>query len=82
MNRIVYCVYLCDVWKSTNSMSLHCICTSIKRLNSVVKKLLKEKTIELKDGNSVCYNQVNLVNELNNKIDYLYIEDVRLNEEI
>lgn len=75
---IVYAIFLCDEWKSEGSMRLDMICSCKRTLSKRLKKLLEEKTIEanIKDfnGYQVCM--------LNNYVDYCFIQEVKLNEEL
>jgi hypothetical protein len=77
----VYFVNACNIWKSFDSFSLVGIFTTRKKLNVVLNKLLKEKKISWNDEE--CTDRfVNALTdrELQDYLDYVYIETITLNE--
>jgi hypothetical protein len=77
----VYVVNTCDVWKTYSSFSLVGIFTSRKKLNPVLNRLLRQDDIAWSD--SECTDKfVNKLTdkELTDKMDYIHIELITLNE--
>jgi hypothetical protein len=72
-------VFTCDVWKSKDSMRLQGIFTNRKKLLRAIRHMKKnvyitltaEKMSELKEWT---------LKDINDKFDYLYVEEITLNE--
>lgn len=81
MAKDVFVVSTCDVWKTYSTFGLVGIFTTRKKLNPVLNKMLKERSITWND--ETCDERFvnNLTdNDLNVMLDYVYIEKITLNE--
>ena len=77
----VYVVNQCDAWRTYDSFRLVGIFTSRKKLNPVLNRLIKNKSIERDD----CPEDGRFVNsltdrELQDHLKYVHIEVITLNE--
>jgi len=78
MNPVI--VYTCDAWKSTKSLNLVGVFTNRKKLLQVLHKLYKSNEIDV-DGNPSTLKNLTL-KQMQVKIEYLYLEEIELNEDM
>lgn len=75
-------VNTCDAWKSYDSMRLVGVFTNKKKLKSTIKYLIDSDACEYDDGYGP-FKELTVEEMVQyNPIDYLYIEEVELNENI
>lgn len=76
----VFVVFLCDIWKSSNSMQFEGVFTNRSKLNKTIKELVSEGSIEVREGFKIDYIKYSSIEELNNNIHHIFIDDVVVNE--
>jgi hypothetical protein len=77
----VYVVNQCDAWRSYDSFRLVGIFTTRKKLNVILNRLLKNKSIQWYDEERSDRFVTFLTDrELQNNLKYIHIEVIKLNE--
>lgn len=76
---MVKIIFTCDLWKLRGSMRLKGVFTNQDKFLTAIRKLVKEKEIELDNGKITELKEWS-VGEINDNFKYLYVEEVELNE--
>jgi hypothetical protein len=72
----------CDSWKTFSSFKLIGVFTNRKKLEKVIRKLIKSNDIEVDENSPIELPLKNFtINELNNHINFLSVQEINLNEE-
>lgn len=77
-----YLVWFCDIHKSRSSMSLYGIYSRRDILDIHLNLSLEFGDIVQNSGSTLCKKKVNglSIAEINDNYDYIFIEEIRLNE--
>ena len=75
-------VQTCDIWKMGDSCRIVGVYTSRIKLEKQLRKMLKEKDIELNEGSPIDLPLSNFtIQDMHNFIDYISLTEVEFNEE-
>ena len=72
--------FSCDEWKSKDSMRLKGVFTSLTQLRKGLNQLLDNETIEYIGSYSKDISQCFSFSDFNDNFEYVYIEEIKLNE--
>ena len=68
----MYVLFTCDTWKMRDSMRFVGVFTNIKKLKREIRRLIKDGTFSKESRGSITNWTIQ---DLNNDIEYLYIEE-------
>jgi hypothetical protein len=72
-------VHTCNQWKEYTSFSLVGVFTNRKKLNSLLNRMIKNNDIG-DDDEPKKVNDLS-IEDINNKISFVYVQEITLNEE-
>ena len=73
-------VFSCDQWKSHDSMRCKGVFTSLTQLRKGLNRLLEEEVIEYEEGYTKDISQCFSFADFNDNFQFLYLEEITLNE--
>lgn len=92
MMRPVYCVSLCDAWRTPNSMRLQTVCTTLPSLKRVLRSGIKSEfffykntghaksiSLQLREFNAdwnACNGDFNSIDRVLDNLAYAYVEEI------
>lgn len=71
-----YVLFSCNIWKNSDSMRLMGVFSNLNTLKKNIKQLIKEGSFECSES----FNMKWTIDEINNYVDYLFIETCSLNQ--
>jgi hypothetical protein len=75
-------IYTCDAWKSWDSSRLVGVYTNRKKMERLLRKMIKAGYIEFADGwDGEIFSRMT-IDQMRTHIDYLIIQEIELNSEI